>query len=724
MDISAFSSDNFDVKTWINESLKNVKDQENKSVYVGNMVKKLQLYVQQVNSGLEDMSEQVVASLPRIMRDANVLSQEAEMLRQKMASVKQEIIDVEKNTRASMASLERIDKIKSELLSAKQSLHEADNWTLMTTDIEEIFEQGDIVVVASKIVSMQQCLSVLMHAPDFEDKRLQLETLKNRLEAIASPQLVQAFTSKHLEDAHKFVRIFSSMERLPQLLSYYDKCQKGVYCQEVKRLIENGEDLSGETVLKQIYEFLLAECQTQMKWCTQLLPDSIGLETLLTNLYKDVLESLNSDIGNIISTALREQVEPIPVLLEMQKLVFKFDVDLHAMMYSGKQSRDDGDSEVVLPPSQLRLLIHAPLSPHLSNYGHLQYSSMLSQLHKQEDVTRDDVMDQVDGLAHSTDVVFKIMTEAVDTCFELSRGCVVTQLIETCNKFLLDYLQRFSSISKQISSKHNDADVDPWHLFPLCLAFLQAQGDLLHRMFVWSNLIADRVNENRPRVGVFGALYLSKEETRAFHSFLLMLEQGDEHQLLPSIAVKVEKMCKSIHQITYEVIFNPISSYINKAQSSWTQNPQRSNLPDYSFTPQEYVTQIGEYLLTLPQHLEPFLLSENPSLTKALQCADPEYKQDGGGPANILLAMLARGTCQALCDRILATPKLSAVACKQLITDVDYLNNVLEELGVDLTETLQQILTLLRLDPADYHQQSIGCSHKLVASIREMRSLV
>jgi Golgi complex component 7 (COG7). len=38
-----------------------------------------------------------------------------------------------------MASLERIDKIKSELLSAKQSLHEADNWTLMTTDIEEVW---------------------------------------------------------------------------------------------------------------------------------------------------------------------------------------------------------------------------------------------------------------------------------------------------------------------------------------------------------------------------------------------------------------------------------------------------------------------------------------------------------------------------------------------------------------------------------------------------------
>ncbi|KAI5746376.1 hypothetical protein M8J77_002971 [Diaphorina citri] len=720
MDISAFSSDNFDVKNWINESLKNVKDQDNKSVYVGNMVKKLQLYVQQVNSGLEEMNEQVVASLPRIMRDANVLSQEAEMLQQKMSAVKQEIIDVEKNTRASMASLERIDKIKSELLSAKQSLHEADNWTLMTTDIEEIFERGDIEGIAAKIVSMQQCLAVLTHTPDYEDKRLQLETLKNQLEAIASPHLVQAFTSKHLDDAHKFVRIFSSMERLPQLLSYYDKCQKGVYCEEFKRVVERGEELSGDTLVKQVYEFLLSEGQNQLKWCTQLLPNSIGVTSLLTDLYIDVLESLNPGIGNIISSALKEQVEPIPLLLDIQKLTFKFDSDLHAMVLNQKES------DLIQPPSRLRTLIHAPLSPHLSNYSNLQYNSMLAQLHKQEDVTREDVMDQVDGLAHSTDVVFKIMTEAITTCFQLSRGCVVTQLIDSCHKFLTDYLHRFASISKQISSQHNDAQVDAWHLFPLCLGFLQAQGDLLHRMCVWSTLVGERVNETRGNaVTEYVQLYLNRDETRAFNSFLLMVEQGEEHQFLPSIVSKVEKMCKSIHQITYEVIFNPISSYINKAQSSWTQNPQRSNLPDYSFTPQEYITQIGEYLLTLPQHLEPFLLNENPSLSKALECADSEYKTEtGGGPANILLGMLARGTCQALCDRILATQKLSAVACKQLITDIDYLNNVLEELGVDLTETLQQILTLLRLEPAEYHQQSIGCSHKLVASIREMRSLV
>lgn len=37
-----------------------------------------------------------------------------------------------------MASLERIDRVKTELQVAKEALHEADNWTVLATDIEEV----------------------------------------------------------------------------------------------------------------------------------------------------------------------------------------------------------------------------------------------------------------------------------------------------------------------------------------------------------------------------------------------------------------------------------------------------------------------------------------------------------------------------------------------------------------------------------------------------------
>ena len=45
----------------------------------------------------------------------------------------------------------------------------------------------------------------------------------------------------------------------------------------------------------------------------------------------------------------------------------------------------------------------------------------------------------------------------------------------------------------------------------------------------------------------------------------------------------------------------------------------QQEMPDFSFSPQEYITQIGQYLMTLPQHLEPYMTNENPALSRAFQ---------------------------------------------------------------------------------------------------------
>ena len=53
-----------------------------------------------------------------------------------------------------------------------------------------------------------------------------MESLKNRLEALASPQLVTTFNSSDAEKSKFFVKIFTDMEREEQLLKYYRKCLK------------------------------------------------------------------------------------------------------------------------------------------------------------------------------------------------------------------------------------------------------------------------------------------------------------------------------------------------------------------------------------------------------------------------------------------------------------------------------------------------------------------
>lgn len=176
------------------------------------LVMKLQLYVQQVNNSLEETSQEVLMSLPKIIHDAKNLQQEAALLKKNMASVKDEIMKIERDTGSSINKIEKLDTMKHTLELAKQGLHESDNWTILGTigkylcifltisfiivnDLEEVFDSKNIQAISMKIIGMQRSLQLLVNVPDYEDRKLQLEGLKNRLEAIASPAIVQAFTS-------------------------------------------------------------------------------------------------------------------------------------------------------------------------------------------------------------------------------------------------------------------------------------------------------------------------------------------------------------------------------------------------------------------------------------------------------------------------------------------------------------------------------------------------
>lgn len=92
---------------------------------------KLQLYVQQVNQALEETSQQVLVSLPKIVHDTKLLQQEAMVLKEKMAIVKEEIIRIEEDTGKSINIIEKLDNLKHKLLVAKQGLKESDNWTVL-----------------------------------------------------------------------------------------------------------------------------------------------------------------------------------------------------------------------------------------------------------------------------------------------------------------------------------------------------------------------------------------------------------------------------------------------------------------------------------------------------------------------------------------------------------------------------------------------------------------
>jgi hypothetical protein len=85
---------------------------------------------------------------------------------------------------------------------------------------------------------------------------LHVDGLKNRLEALSSPQLVSAFNSMDVAKSKFFVRIFADMERSPELVKYYRKCTRAKLLKIWGQIVEETEiEVGEETVLHWTYKF-------------------------------------------------------------------------------------------------------------------------------------------------------------------------------------------------------------------------------------------------------------------------------------------------------------------------------------------------------------------------------------------------------------------------------------------------------------------------------------
>ncbi|XP_058793397.1 conserved oligomeric Golgi complex subunit 7 isoform X2 [Phymastichus coffea] len=699
--------------------------------YLSTALTKLQLYVQQVSTSLDDSGQNVLSNMPKILRDAQLLQQEALSLKEKMQVVKLDFENVEKRTSSSIRVLEEYDRMKTELINKTESLKEADNWLALSNDVDDIFESGDINKIANTIASMQKSLSVLLDAPDYEDKKLQLEGLKNRLEALASPKLVQAFTAGSLEQSRLYVDIFTKMDRLPQLLKYYQNCLKVSLAQEWRKAIEFAQEENITYWLRVYYDKLLNAWQEQVKFCNQVFPNS-ALGTLI-ELTIDLLHSLDPSMVDCIESVLRQQSNTIKLslLMELKQITRQFAVNLSAITETASLERIADPNILILAQT-----IYAPYIPYIAKYGIYESSHLSQQLNSLE-LAHDDLSDTINALSLSVAKIMDYASEANKRCMVFTDGCAYPSLVKAFNSFFNNYQDKFKVGLRQLSKrkvKHED-----WNLFQMCLTLMQTTGEFLSLVENFEKQLLSDITDaydklQNPAGSAFNhykSLLLNSSAQKELGEFVESVKTGNKSILDPTLK-SIRKLCSDLHRSTYDVIFAPIFTQLLlvRRAPAWSSDVNKaptinSDLPDYSFAPQEYITQVGQYLMTLPQHLEPFLLRDNPSLTKALKAADPQYSQESceSGFTNILLGIIAKEICQMFQDQTWGIYELNQAACKQLATDIDYLGNILEELGLTLSENLQQMSLLLRLFPEEYQSGSSGCNARVVAAVRQMRNI-
>merc|ERR1711988_2087523 len=128
--------------------------------------------------------------------------------------------------------------------------------------------------------------------------------------------------------------------------------------------------------------------------------------------------------------------------------------------------------------------------------------------------------------------------------------------------------------------------------------------------------------------------------------------------------------------------------------------------------------------MTLPQHLEPYMSQDSPTLLRALRLnVFPGAGEAGSlqSPADFLLGCISSSTCSSYLSYISSIPGLNTGSAKQLAVDISYLGDILDDLGHPVSGDLSSTGCLLRLSEDKWASESGGHNVKIVAMVRKLR---
>lgn len=171
---------------------------------------------------------------------------------------------------------------------------------------------------------------------------------------------------------------------------------------------------------------------------------------------------------------------------------------------------------------------------------------------------------------------------------------------------------------------------------------------------------------------------------------LNLLEQSKDPRFhaLPVASQRVTAFTDAVNELVYDVLISKVRQHFNDLSRLpiWSSVEEHSArpLPTFSSYPQSYVTGVGEYLLTLPQQLEP--------LVENISKSDPNA-DDAQYFATEWMFKVAEGAIALYMEQLRGIQYITDRGAQQLSVDIEYLSNVLSALSMPIPTCLATFQT-------------------------------
>lgn len=170
-------------------------------------------------------------------------------------------------------------------------------------------------------------------------------------------------------------------------------------------------------------------------------------------------------------------------------------------------------------------------------------------------------------------------------------------------------MEKFKKAQQQLHASQSTEN--DWNLLQTCVSLLQNIGDFQLKLVECREKIAETVREKKKQLDenisskkipaiLSNYRHVSKREESDFHSLAekaqVSISSYDNSGILSSVFSQIKPICEYIHDTTLATIFTPIENQLKASEFSGYENndSSSSDLPDYSFAPQEFITVIGQ----------------------------------------------------------------------------------------------------------------------------------
>ncbi|CAG8469612.1 1487_t:CDS:2, partial [Diversispora eburnea] len=808
IDFSAFLAEDFNVKEWINGALSSInlnsntfpssgqKDNNNTiepdetkkfkfnerellilENHASDIVEKLQYLNQGVSHRLENTIEDIVKNMPSIMTELQIIQQNSENLKESVALVKSSLGNVENNTGKAIERLKYLDLVKTRMELSRDVLREAENWSNLEAEASTIFASQDYQKAAIRLQEAEKSLVIFHNTPEYEERRKLLTELQNQLEATVSPQLVAALSQHDISACQKFFTIFSQIGRKKEFCNYYYGSRKAplVKVWQNASLIDINSTVVPKFIefLQEFFHELFVVLNEEYTWCGNIFPDANEtIISLIENIFNSLKPSLGVRLAGLVEH-YHEQCLPEIINAFIVKKRNGGSLDLEGVM------ADNIGKIFSMAESALQrcmTLTHGFAGVGLVDVLNYYFAEFIKEYQSLLDQLRIDC-----GLKENTQTTN--FTSMNRDYFDFDQDRLQQ---EDWSNFQIGL--RLLATCRLASDKLNNFEMTVKFILSTVLPLINQDDDSLNEDLEWY----ERKSSTIPNlsktlsIGTQSSILLLKQSPLNSYQLYELLSNLESRELLEPSKRSIGNFIRSSQRFVYDTIFLPIVKHLVnlpmmevwKATAELAQvSPFNLEIPTFSLSPSEYITRVGEHLLTLPQQFEVYaddkslafsikslpysdaipmqtdittsssssnilkdpldaeglssitivnedgIANEDKSITTTIttitpsssQLIDQEEEISTEEVTHAWITSVARGTMHALLEGILAIPQLSSHGNQQLLTDLGYLTNVLSALDILPTRELFMAVKVLEMD-----EDKVGSDEFLNSDDREI----